>query len=57
MKKYGVYSFTKNGNARLIATTDAKDAVEAGLKLQNFADTMVGAGNWYVSKIEGSVFS
>jgi hypothetical protein len=56
MNKYGIYSFTKNGNARLIATTEAKDSVQAGIDLENFANSMVGVGNWYVTKIEGKVF-
>lgn len=56
MKKYGLYSFTKNGKARLIATTEATDAVQAGLDLETFANAMVGVGNWYTAKIEGKVF-
>jgi len=56
MNKYGLYSFTKNGKARLIATTEATDAVQAGLNLETFANSMVGVGNWYTTKIEGKVF-
>lgn len=55
MKKYGVYTNT-NGKARLIATTEARDVIEAGMNIENFANTMVGEGNWYVTKIEGKVF-
>ena len=50
--KYGVYSKTSQGRVRLCATTDAVDAVDAGLKLQKWADAMLGANTWWVAKIK-----
>jgi hypothetical protein len=55
--KYGLFARSSTGELRLCVTTEAEDSVQAGLKLQTWADAVLGDTFWYVARINKNYYN